>query len=172
MRDWIADPDGGVLPGGLRLSTWLSVLFAMLAVALLYSPVGASMAFGILGTVLVAVGSHRTDRIGINYGLLFLLGGVLVGGFGTIAPGRRLAAALLAVLAWDVARYGLVIEEQLGAAARTERIELTHAASSVAVGVAGTGLCYGLFLVSSGARSFTALGLLAVGAFALTAALR
>lgn len=172
MRGSSSGPGGEPGPVSLRVSTWLATLLATLAVPPLYSPVGVSLALGTLGVIGLGVGSYRRDRVGINYGLLLQLAAVVVGGFGDVSPGLRLLAALFSVLAWDVARYGLAVEEQLGRKANTARIELVHAGYSFVVGVAGAGLCYGVFLLSTGARSFTALGFLVIGAFALTAALR
>jgi len=155
-----------------RLSQWLSMLFALLAVPPLYTPVGAAVALGTVGAVVLGTGLRWNSRAGVDYGLALQVAGVAAAGWEGVAPGLLLASTLLAVLAWEVGRYGLLVGEHLGREANTARIELTHAGTALAVGVAGTALPYGVFRASTGTSSVAALALLAAGAFALAAALR
>lgn len=153
-----------------RTSATLATSLA--AAAVLLTPSAFVIVAGVPGTVLLGVGAARGSTTAIRYGTgLLVLGvamtGVFVGGSPTLV-----GTTLLSILAWDAARYGIAVGEQLGREAATARIELAHTVASATVGVAGVGVAYGAFLLVANEGSLLALVALLVGATVLLVTLR
>lgn len=153
-----------------RLSAVMAIGFALLAA--LTVPSIVLVLSGLCGALLVGAGAVWGTRRVVGYGTVLLLGGVLVAGTQGAPPEPLLFRTLLALLAWDAGRYGIVIGEQLGRDADTRRIELAHSAFAAAVGAAGTGLGYATYRVMVGGRPVAAVLLMLFGAVVLVFALR
>lgn len=96
---------------------------------------GYGLALGLAGAVLVSYGTLRGARAVIDGGGVGLIAGLCVAALEGAATNTVLLATVLAVVAWDVGRYGIVVGEQLGRQATTTRIEVAHVCSSLAVGM-------------------------------------
>jgi hypothetical protein len=126
----------------------------------------------VLGLALVAVGVVRGSRTALTAGAGFLCLGALLGATTDVAAVFPLAAAALAVVAWDVGENATSLGEQVGRAARTTHAELAHAVVSAAVGLGTAVAAFLVYLVAGGGRPLPALVLLLVGAVVLTWVLR
>lgn len=131
-----------------------------------------ALAVGLLGLALLAGGLFAPARRLVTLaGACFLLA-LLVAGVRGGGPEPLLAAALGAVLAWDVAEFALGVGEQLSREADTARLEGVHAATSLLVGVVGAGVVYGVYLAGGGGQPASAVVFLLFGAVVLVAVLR
>jgi hypothetical protein len=155
-----------------RLSAVLATVAA--AVAVLSTLYGGTVALALaalglptLGLALLVGYSRAIDLAG-----LLLLSGVCYGGIG----GAPVAAVLLGIvgstLAWDLANYAFSVGYQLGREARTERVEVLHAAASTGVGVVSAGVGYVLFRSGAEGLPVTTVAVMLLGALALVAVLR
>lgn len=96
--------------------------------------VGTVAAFLVAVAVVPVVDRWPRQLLKIGSGLLFL--SVLLGGLVSLGPlSTLLVGAVAALLVWDVGEHAIGIGEQLGRTAPTTRIELTHLAASLLVGV-------------------------------------
>lgn len=157
--------------GPSSLGRGLTLVAGLLASVSL-APALPAVAVGVLATVTLAYGLQaRSGRV-LGFGVATLVVALLLGGvLGT--PAELLVIATGAtILAWDVADSALVVGEQLGRKARTERLELVHAAASLAVAVVGSAVAYAVFRLAGGGRPLLAVVLLLLGATILVAVLR
>lgn len=115
----------------------------------------------------VVTGSRSAADVG---GVLLLFSVVLTGT--TAGEVTVLAAAVATVLAWDLATNAIEMGEQMGREADTERAELVHAGTTLAVGVVTGGVAIAAFNLATGGQPATALVLLLLAALALASALR
>jgi len=162
-RSWLGQylaTDAGI--GATPTSVATATVFALTTPLFL---AGDGIPIGVVGATLLIAGAVAGVRAPIEVGTVVLLAAVLV--TGTADPGvsalRLLCATLTAVLAWDIGRYGVRIGRQLGTGAATLRIEVAHALTSTAVGIAGVSLGYLVYLAVEGAQSLDAFVLLFVG---------
>lgn len=157
--------------GPSSLGRGLTLVAGLLASVSL-APVLPAVAVGVLATAMLAYGLHaRSGRV-LSVGVAMLVVALLLGGvLGT--PTELLVIATGAtILAWDVGDHALVVGEQLGRNARTERLVLVHAATSLAVAVVGSAVAYTVFRLVGGGRPLLAAVLLLLGATILVAVLR
>jgi hypothetical protein len=154
------------------LSTALSLAFAAVGLGGVGLASAAGLPFAAVGLVGTAVGLFGASRAWLARGGTLAVAGVLVAGARGAAPEPLLVGLLGAVLAWDVGEHGLGLGEQLGREADTARVEVVHAAASLAVGAGATVVGYGTFLAASGGQPVAALVFLLVGVVGLAAALR
>lgn len=152
-----------------RVSVALATGFAALAAVLLPSSLSAIL--GVPGAALVAAGSVRGSRRTVGYGLATFAVAISFAGVSGAPPLALVLSTLLAVLAWDAGRYGILVGEQLGREAATTRIQVAHTALNATVAVAGAGLASATALIVSGGQPVAAVALLLFGAVVLFAAL-
>lgn len=158
-------------PGPSDLGTGLTLAAALLAAAAL-APVAVAVATGVAATAVVAVGLRVGSRRVLGAGVAVLVVALLLGGVAGTPPELLLVAAAATVLAWDVGDTTLTVGEQLGRTARTARLELVHAAASLAVAAVGAALAYAVFRLAGGGRPMLAVVLLLLGATLIVASLR
>jgi hypothetical protein len=153
-------------PGAVSVQT--AVVVALLAVLTVYP--GGLLAVGVAlaGGSTLAVGSIRGSRAPVSAGAALLFGGVLFGAGGTPDPLYALLGGALAVVAWDVAEFGIGVGEQLGRDAPTARLEVTHAAASAIVGLLAVAAGYGVYVVAWSGLPTVALVCLLAAALLLT----
>lgn len=122
-----------------RLSGALALGVALLgAFALAVS--GPAFGVSVVGVAVVAVGLYDGSRAAITLGSTGLFCGVLLAGLAGASPERLLIATATAVVAWDIAAFGLGLGTEVGRAAETTRVELLHAGVSGALAlIAATG---------------------------------
>lgn len=137
------------------------------AAASLLGAAGTLLAGGgiaLVGVPLSVGGVYRCSRRLLAAGVLVLAGGLVAAGVGGVPPWLVLVGATGAALTWDVGDNAISLAEQLRADARTERIEMVHAAASALVaGVFALG-GYAVFALSTGGQPSVALALLVIGA--------
>lgn len=128
-----------------RLSSRIAIgcsALALLSVGVWYRP---GLLLGAGGLVCVAAGVYRGSRTLLGAAL----GCVTVASVSATVAGAPVEAALVAlvagVVAWDAGLRAITLGEQLGRAATTTRLEVTHAAASGLVGVGSVGVTYLLF---------------------------
>lgn len=148
-------------PTPARTSAGVAALAAVLVVALV--PTLFARIAALTGAVLVGVGALDGTRRGADYGGGTLVLSAVVAGLGGSGPAVVLAAAALAFVAWDSARYGIRVGEQLGRAAATREIALVHAAASAVVAGGAAVLGYATYRALAGAVPSVAGVLLLVG---------
>jgi hypothetical protein len=154
------------------LSVALSLLFGATALVGIGLAAVAGLPFAALALVAVAIGLLRGGRSWLARGAVLGTVGVLVAGVRGGAPEPLLVGLLGTVLAWDVGEHAIGLGEQLGREATTVRVEVVHAAASLAVGAGATTLGYGVYLGATGGQPVAALVFLVVGVVSLVAALR
>lgn len=147
-------------------------LAAALVAALSLAPVVSAVGVGLLATALSAYGLRRQSRTALDVAVATLVVALLVGGLYGTPPELLVVSAVTTVLAWDIADNALTVGEQLGRRARTERLELVHAAATLSVAVVGAAVAYGVFRLAGGGRPLLALVLLLLGATLTVAVLR
>lgn len=134
--DPMAEPDG--VPDALTVDRGPSRLMRLTASALvLIAPlplggIGLVVTFG--GALIVVAGTITSQRQWIHGGGLAMLVGIVIAAIQGHPAGSLLLATMLAIVGWDVSRYGIVVGEQLGRTAATTRIEVAHTGWSLLVG--------------------------------------
>ncbi|WP_255197382.1 DUF7519 family protein [Halorarius litoreus] len=166
-----ADSEGAFVAGPSNVGQGLT-LAAGLVAALALAPVVPAIGIGVLATGLFAYALREQSRRTLGVAVAVLVVGLLVGGVYGTPPELLVISAAATVLAWDVGDNALSVGEQLGRRARTERLELVHAAASLAVAVVGAAFVYGVFRVAGGGQPLLAVFLLLFGATLIVAVLR
>ena len=126
---------------------------------------------GVAGFLGLVTGLARGSRTAVTLGAAGLFGGAVLAGTEGAPVGPVLVGAVAAVVAWDTATTAVSVGEQLGRAAETRRLEVTHALASAGVGAVTVGLSYGVYLAGACGRPVAALLLLLVAAVLLALAL-
>lgn len=162
----------GITRAPSLLSLSVSLLAATASLAAGATTASAGLPVAALGVVVLAVGLFRGSRRLVTAGGVFLFAALLLAGAAGASPAALVLGVLFAVLAWDVGEHGIVVGEQLGREADTTRVELAHAAVTLAVGATATAVGYGLYRAAAGGQPVTALVFLLLGLVALVAALR
>ena len=154
-----------------RFSGALAVGAAIIAVVAAgrYSVAGG--AAGLTGLVALAAGLRVGRRVGVSVGAVGLVAGVVYGGVLGGRPLVLLVGVAAAAIAWDAGGTAVDVGAQLGREADTVRVELVHAAGSLAVGAATIGVGYAVYLTASGGQPMAALLLLLVAVVLLLATL-
>lgn len=148
---------------GTALATSLALLSGV--ANLLAAPTAA--AASLAGLALLGAGLAAASRRLVTVAGAVLVGGVLYAGYLGAAPEPLLVAALLGVLAWDVASNAVSVGNQLGRETRARRAETVHAAGSFLVGAFSVVVGYGAYVAAGGGQPLAALLFLVVGAVAL-----
>lgn len=147
-------------------------LAAALAAAVSLLPSLPAVGLGAVGVGLFALALRRHSRRALGVGVATLVLALLVGGVYGTPPELLVVSTGATILAWDVGDTALAVGEQLGRRARTERLELVHAAAGLAVAVVGGAVAYGVFRLAGGGRPLLAVVLLLFGGTVIVAALR
>jgi len=162
-----------------RPGSYLALLsgLAVVLLALPYSGTAALVGSGGLALIGAAtVGGWRglVDLGGLVLALAVVTTGLQVpsSGVDPIAALVVLAAAVAAVVAWDVATNAIDMGEQLGRKSDTVRAEASHALATAIVGLLVAGGAYSVFRLSSGGQPVAALALLLLAMLVLVSALR
>lgn len=149
-----------------------SVAFAVASAAAvpLLLPTAVGTVVGAVGALFVAAGAMRGSRRTVGYGTITGLAAVAGAGYLGGSAVSLVAATLAAMVAWDAARYGIAIGEQLGRGAATAGIETAHTTLTATVGVLGAGIGYLSYLLVDGGEAPVALLVLLVGLVLLLSA--
>lgn len=131
----------------------------------------ASLTIGLLGLVTLGLGLVRGSRAVVTLGGTGLFCGVVLSGLAGAPAGIVVFATAAAVVAWDIATFGIGVGEELGRAASTGRLELVHAAASGAVAAIPAVAGVVLFRTVVGGSSLVPVALLC-GAVVLVVVLR
>lgn len=159
-----------------RKPSWFGTSLALAAA--LFSVFGTLLAAptaalaSLAGMAVIGAGLAAVSRRLVTIGGVLLVGGVLYAGYLGARPEPLLFAALLGVLAWDVAGNAISIGTQLGRETRTRRAETVHAAGTLVVGGFSIVVGYGTYLAVGGGQPLVALLFLVVGAVALVSGFR
>lgn len=140
---------------------------AFLSVGSLVGGAAAAVAVALIGLSLAAP-SQRLGGVAAGVFALALIAGGTTGA----SAGPLVAAAVLAVAAWDVTDHGIGLGEQVGREAATARNEVVHAGVGLAVGGVAGGVAFGVYRTAAGDQPVAALVFLLVGGVLLLAALR
>ena len=125
-------------------------------------------AVGLAGTALLVAALARGSRAVVDVGCLLLFVGVVAGGLEGGSVERTLLATVATVLAWDLGGNAVDLGDQLGREADTRRLEVTHAGSSLLVGLASATLGYAVYVVAADGQPAGAVALLLVAALLVT----
>jgi hypothetical protein len=155
----------------VRLSSWVSVSAALVALGSSGFYSWPALAVGTLELVLLAVGLVRGANTGVTLGAFGLFVGAIAAGIRGAPIVPVLLSVTLSVVAWDVGGSAISIGKQLGQDADTMRIEAVHVATSVGIGVITAGIGYGLYRAGTGEQPVAALVFLLIAAVLLTEAL-
>lgn len=145
---------------GLGLTAGASIVAAVAALAL-----GGGV--GLLGVPIAVAGVYRTSRLVLGVGVLALFVGVLAASTTGVARGLEGIIALSmagTLLTWDLGENAISVAEQLRARAKSDRIQLVHAAASGLVAAFFTTGAFIVFWLSAGGQPGIALVLLVFGA--------
>ncbi|WP_273838579.1 hypothetical protein [Halococcus sp. PRR34] len=130
-----------------------------------------SLAAGGLGFVLVGLGLVRGWRSAVTLGGAGLFCGVVLAGLVGAPAIVVVFATAAAVVAWDVATFGIDVGEELGREADTTRLELVHAGTSVVTAAIPAMIGMVLFRTAEGGTALVPIALLC-GAVVLVVVLR
>lgn len=155
-----------------RVSIAVALAAATVAVGIVAAVDSVALGLAALGLPAFAYGLFRGSRRGVNAGTAAVLAGVLYAGWVGAGPELLVLGSLAGLFAWDVGGNAVDVGEQLGREASTRRVELVHAAASLAVGSFTVAVGYGVFLAASGGQPVTALVFLLAGAVALVSGFR
>lgn len=153
------------------LSRAVTASAALISAAALAS-VPLAAAVGFLGALVVVAALRKASRRLLDVGVGALVAGSLAAGAFGAAVEPLLVAVAATLVAYDAGETGISICEQLGRRARSRRLVVARAATSVGFVAVPTAVAYGAFRLSTGAPSTAAVTLLVVGAFLVAAALR
>ena len=154
-----------------KISTGLAVGAAGVAAVTGLGGSGGWIGLAPLGAAVVAVGLWRGDRRLLTAGCGALFCAALVTGLSGVAPARVVLSVGATLVAWDVGEHAITVGEQLGRRATTWRLELLHAAGTLAVATVGVGVVSLLFVLGGGGQPLVALLCLLVGVVALLTAI-
>lgn len=149
-----------------------AVLAAVLAVGASGLFAWWALGLGTLGVLFVLAGLLRGSDRGITFGAVALFLGAMLAGIEGAPALPVLVSATAAIVSWELGRYALGVERQLGAEASTIRLEAVHATGTLSVGVVTIGIGYGIFATGTGEQPMTALAFLLVAAVLLVVAMR
>lgn len=154
-----------------RLSRWISVSAALVAVGSSGFYSWPALAVGTLGLLLLVVGLIRGANTAVTIGAFGLFVGGIIAGVQNAPIVPVLISVTFTVLAWDVGGSAISIGKQLGREADTIRIEAVHMTASGIVGVVTAGVGYGLYQTGTGEQPVAALVFLLIAAVLLVEAL-
>jgi hypothetical protein len=153
-----------------RLSAAIAVGVAALG-ALALAVSGPAFVVGALGVAILGGGLWSISRAAVTLGGAGLFCGTLLAGLAGTGPTVLLVATAAAVVAWDVAEFGLGLGETVGKGAETRRAELVHAGASGALALLGAGGGLVIYRLAGGGPALVPIALLC-GAVVLVLALR
>lgn len=108
----------------------------------------AGLFVGVLGIVALLVGLVGGFRRGVDVGAFVLFAGVVVTAISGVDPRPALLGTVGAVVAWDSGRTAVELGIELGREARTRRLELVQASTTIVVGLAAAAVGYGVYVVA------------------------
>jgi hypothetical protein len=153
-----------------RASAAIAVGVAILG-ALALAVSGPAFAVGAIGVISLAVGVRSVSRTAVTLGAVGLFSGTVLAGLAGGPPPLLLVATAAAVVAWDVAEFGIGLGETVGRGADTRRAELVHAGASGALALVGAGSGLAVYRLADGGPALVPIALLC-GAVMLVLALR
>jgi hypothetical protein len=137
------------MSGAGRSSVAVAAVAAVLAVPLFPSPLarllgGTGMALAVAGAL-----ARRTRTVNYGVGATLLAAGIAgAQGYG---PASVLPSALLALLVWDNARFGVRLDRQLGPDADARTLALSHAALGTLFGAGTAATAVAVYWAAAGA---------------------
>ncbi len=155
-----------------RLSAWLAAAAGLASVVSSGFGSWIGLAIGAPGLLVVLIGIRSVSRRTLSVGALGLCAAGLAAGVEGVPTGLVLTSVLGSVLAWDLGTTAITLGVQVGADADTARLELVHAAGSLAVGLGAAIGAVVLYLAVPDAPSPTALLVLLVAVGFLLLAVR
>lgn len=157
-----------------RFSQVVSVAAALVAVVLTAPFAILAIPFGLGGLVMVAVSVFsKYSRGWLTAGTgMILFGTLITGGYGTLPAELLLVAVGAALVAWDTGQNGIVLGNQLGRQASSQRIQVVHlAGSAIAIGVVSA-FAYVIYLLGAGGQPAPAVAVAVIGVVLLAWTLR
>jgi hypothetical protein len=153
-----------------RASAAIAVGIALVG-ALALAVSGPAFAVGAVGVSSLAVGVRSVSRAAVTLGGAGLFCGTLLAGLAGGPPPLLLVATAAAIVAWDIAEFGIGLGETVGKEADTRRAELVHAGASGALALLGAGGGLAVYRLAGGGPALVPIALLC-GAVVLVLALR
>jgi hypothetical protein len=177
---WVAARlPGPFAPAFSESSSLFADFFGASAIVVLLAAVlvGVTAAFVLLLRFAVFAGYLASDTAGYSLAAGGLFVATAFAGTVGASPWLVFGGLVGTFLIWDSGRYGTTLGDEIGRAAPTRDAELVHAGGTLAVGLLGTGLAYGVstFIsggLASGSTAVVALMGVLVGIVFLVAALR
>lgn len=155
-----------------RLAGTLSLVAALVAVAVAGPYSWGTLALGLVGLVALAVAVLAGRQTAATLGGCAVFAGAVVAGLDGAPPLVVLVGAVAAILAWDAASTAIGIGDQLGRAAATGRLELVHVTATALVGGAGLAVAYGIYTAAAWNVPLTAGLLFCLAVVLMASALR
>lgn len=121
--------------------------------------------FGLAGVAIVAAAIFwRYSRSWLTAGTaLVLVGALVTGAYGAVPSELMVVGVGATLLAWDVGQHGIVIGEQLGRDARTDRNLQVHAATGVVTIGIVSAIAYVSFRLAGSGRPAPAVTVVVIG---------
>lgn len=148
-----------------RLSQVIAAAAAVFGALMTVPFATLAIPFGLSGVSLVLVALFvRHSRAWLTAGTaLVLLGAIITGTYGAVAPELMLLGVVATIIGWDVGQHGIGIGHQLGRTTPSARNQLVHTGTSaVALGLVGI-LSYAVFLLAGDGRHVTTVVVLVLG---------
>lgn len=152
-----------------RLTQIVSIAAALIGVALTIPFTILAIPFGVAGFVLVAASVFRLYSRGwLTAGIgMILFGALITGSSGALPPELLLVGVGATLIAWDAGQHGIVLGNQLGRQAPSQRNQIVHITSSaLVIGIVSI-FTYGIFLVGAAGRPEPAVALAVIGLIVL-----
>lgn len=148
-----------------RLAQVISIVAALIGVALTIPFTILAIPFGVAGFILVAASvfslySRRWLTAGIG---MILFGALITGSYGSLPAELLLVGVGATLIAWDAGQHGVLLGNQLGRQAPSQRNQIVHVTSSaLMIGIVSM-FTYGIFLVGAAGRPEPAVALAVIG---------
>jgi hypothetical protein len=144
---WVAARLPGPLGGAFRESTATFVGFfgtSTVVVLLAAALVGVTATVVLVFRFVAFAGYLSAESAGYSLAAAGLFLGTAFAGTVGASAWLVFGGLVAAFLVWDTGRYGTTLGREIGRRASTRRAELVHAGGTVAVGLVGVGLAYGI----------------------------
>lgn len=154
-----------------RLGSGVAVCAALVALGTSGFYSWVALALGGLGLLVLVAGLVRGRQAAVTLGACALFAAAVVAGVRGAPALPVLASVTCAAVAWDVGGTAVGLGRQVGREAETWRVEVVHAAGTLAVGAVTAGLGYGVYRAAAADPPVAALLFVVVAAVLLVEAL-
>ena len=132
----------------------------------------SALGFGIVGGICLLSSLRFNSVNGVTIGACSLVVAAMFAGYEGAPALAVLITSTIAIITWDIGRFSIRLERQLGVAATTVRLEAVHILGTLSIGFLTTAFAYGIFISVAGGITSTVLALFVIAAMFLILALR